>query len=321
MRIGIVGAGMAGLACAEGLARRGHEVVLLDKGRGPGGRMSTWRLQTAAGEAQFDHGAQYFTVRDQGFRLRVDAWIEDGAAARWLSAGSDAFVGVPAMNAPVRQMANGQTVHWSAFVTKAERVGPVWRLFVERGDVFDVNLAVIAAPAEQTAVLLATVAPDLASRARAAPSEPCWTVMLAFSEAVRVARNCWRGDDVIGWAARNTSKPGRFGPESWVVQASPDWSRGHLEADADWVAATLKLAFSELLNAELPPCIGKASHRWRFARSGAEGSGAIFDRDVCLGLCGDWLIGPRVEAAWVSGTALAELIAVSDGDERAKHDP
>jgi predicted NAD/FAD-dependent oxidoreductase len=43
MRIGIVGAGMAGLSCAEGLANHGHDVVLLDKGRGPGGRMSTRR--------------------------------------------------------------------------------------------------------------------------------------------------------------------------------------------------------------------------------------------------------------------------------------
>ena len=64
MRIGIVGAGMAGLACAEELTRLGHAVLLFDKGRGPGGRMSTRRIQTSAGEAYFDHGAQYFTVRD-----------------------------------------------------------------------------------------------------------------------------------------------------------------------------------------------------------------------------------------------------------------
>jgi predicted NAD/FAD-dependent oxidoreductase len=67
MRFGIVGAGMAGLACAEGLASEGHEGVLLDKGHGPHGRMSTRRMQTSAGEAHFDYGAQYFTVRDEAF--------------------------------------------------------------------------------------------------------------------------------------------------------------------------------------------------------------------------------------------------------------
>jgi renalase len=312
MRVGIVGAGMAGLACAEGLAQRGHHVILFDKGRGPGGRMSTRRLQTAAGEAHFDYGAQYFTVRDQGFRLRVDAWIANGVAALWLSAGSDAYVGVPGMNAPVRQMAQAQTVHWATLVTQVERSGSGWRLLVARGDAFDVDMAIIAVPAEQCAALLASVAPDLAARAGSVISDPCWTVMLAFSEPVATAHDCWRGDDVIGWAARNNSKTGRTGPESWVVQASPDWTRRYLEAEADWVADTLKAAFAHLLETDLPPCVGMASHRWRFARSAAQVSGAILDRDRSLGLCGDWSIGPRVEAAWVSGTGLAELIGVAD---------
>jgi hypothetical protein len=128
MRVGIVGAGMAGLACAEGLVRQGHEVLLLDKGRGPGGRMSTRRLQTDSGLAHFDQGAQYFSVRDDGFRERVNAWIAEGVVARWLPAGSDAYVGVPAMNEPIRQMAAGQSVHWSTLVTKVEKINPGWRL-------------------------------------------------------------------------------------------------------------------------------------------------------------------------------------------------
>lgn len=100
MRTAIVGVGMAGLACAERLAGRGHVLTLLDKGRGPGGRMSTRRVATEAGEANFDHGAQYFTVRDPGFRTRVDAWVATGCVAPWVAAGAEAFVGVPGMNAP-----------------------------------------------------------------------------------------------------------------------------------------------------------------------------------------------------------------------------
>jgi hypothetical protein len=263
MQIGIVGEGMAGLACAEGLAAQGHDVVLLDKGRGPGGRMSTRRMRTAAGDAFFDHGAQYFTVRDEAFRRRVDAWLAQGTVAAWPPAGSEAYVGVPGMSAPVRDMAQGQAVRWSTLVTRLESPGHGWRLLLDRG------------------------------------------------EAVDVAQNCWRGDDIIGWAARNNAKPGRIGPESWVVQAGPAWSRANIEADPDWVAATLEGALSQLLGAALPPSVARSSHRWRFARSGAEGAGAIFDHDRRLGLCGDWLIGPRVEAAWLSGTALAAQIGTA----------
>ncbi len=313
MRIGVVGAGMAGLACGETLTSKGHDVLLFDKGRGPGGRMSTRRIPTCAGDACFDHGAQYFTVRDDAFRRRVDDWISVGVVAPWPSAGSQAYVGVPGMNAPVRLMADRQSVHWSALVTRIENIGRGWRLVFDTDDRVDLDIAVIATPAEQASTLLASVAPDLAARAGATPSKPCWTLMLAFAEAVAVARNCWRGDEIIGWAARNTSKPGRIGPESWVVQAGPDWSEVYVEADPEWVAAALKGTLSKMLGVPLPPIIAESCHRWRFAQSGAEGSGAegsaaIFDRDRRIGLCGDWLIGPRVEAAWLSGTDLAERI-------------
>ena len=302
---------MAGLACAEGLVQRGHDVVLLDKGRGPGGRMSTRRLQTSRGEAHFDHGAQYFTVRDQGFLSQVQDWISKGVVAPWPAAGTDAYVGVPAMNAPVRQMAARHTVHWSTLVTEVQPLGLGWHLSVENGDPFEVDLVVIATPAEQTAALLAGVAPELAARARAATSEPCWTLMLAFSEPIAEARDCFTGNDVIGWAARNSAKPGRTGPECWVIQATPDWSRLHLESHPDEIVLELTAAFSSAIDAALPASIGLAAHRWRFARSAAEGSGAILDRDRCLGVCGDWLIGPRVEAAWVSGAGLADRIGTA----------
>jgi len=321
MRIGIIGAGMAGLACAEELTCLGHVVLLFDKGRGPGGRMSTRRIQTSVGEVCFDHGAQYFTVRDDAFRRQVAAWASENVAAAWPSAGPDAYVGVPAMSAPLRLMSNRQSVQWAALVTQIAAVDHCWRLVLNRGEAIDVDLVVVATPAEQASDLLASVAPEFAAQARRAVSAPCWTVMLAFCETVAVAQNCWRGDDIIGWAARNSSKPGRLGPESWVVQASPSWSRLYVEADPEWVCLTIKEALARMLGRSLPPIAEESCHRWRFARSGADGSGALFDQNRRVGLCGDWLIGPKVEAAWLSGKMLAQQIGRAKIDSPTKHLP
>lgn len=65
-RVGIEGAGIAGLSCAHVLREAGVPVTLFDKGREPGGRLSTRR-----GEFAFDHGAQYFTADDDAFRSAV----------------------------------------------------------------------------------------------------------------------------------------------------------------------------------------------------------------------------------------------------------
>ncbi len=310
MRIGIIGAGIAGLSCAEGLLRRGHEVVLFDKGRGPGGRMSTRRMQTPRGVASFDHGAQYFTVRDNAFRAQVSAWIAGGVVAPWPAAGSGAHVGIPGMNAPIRDIASRHDVHWSTLATSVHRRSGGWRIGLEDGAVQDVDLAVVAVPAEQTAALLAEAVPDLAARAAAAVSAPCWTVMVAFGEPVAVSRDCWTQDraGVVGWAARNSAKPGRTGPESWVVQATPDWSRRHIDAGRDEVTEALLSALPDQLGVGLPSRIGTAAHLWRFARCPEGGTGPIFDEHQRLGLCGDWLLGPRVESAWLSGATLADRV-------------
>lgn len=315
MIVGIVGAGIAGLSCAGGLVQLGHDVVLVDKGRGPGGRMSTRRLETPCGVASFDHGAQYFTVRDRNFRSQVDTWTALGAVAPWPSAGSGAYVGVPGMNAPIRELAGRHRVHWSTRATSMERCADGWRITLEGGGVHDVDMVVVAIPAEQAAELLADVAPDLATRARGAVSEPCWTVMAAFEQPVAVSQDCWpdegRRVGVVGWAARNNSKPGRSGPESWVVQATPEWSRRHIGADRDEVAAALIAALSHRLGVGLPAAVGTAAHLWRFARCAEGGTGPILDHDRRLGLCGDWLVGPRVESAWLSGAGLAERVGPS----------
>lgn len=288
-------------------------MVLFDKGRGPGGRMSTRRMQTPAGQACFDHGAQYFTVRDARFADQVSRWLAEGVVAPWPAAGDGAYVGVPAMNSPIRDLAGRHSVRWATRVSGLDSRGDGWRLNTESGDVHEVDLAVLAVPAEQAAALLTDIAPDLAARAAAAVSEPCWTVMLAFSEPVAVHADTWtdRGrpaDSALGWAARNSAKPGRSGPESWVVQAGPDWSRRHLDSDPDQVAADLIAALSAELGVALPGPIGHAVHLWRYARSAPAGPGVIVDRGRRLGLCGDWLIGPRVESAWVSGADLAHQI-------------
>jgi phytoene dehydrogenase-like protein len=58
---------MAGTACARTLLQAGHRVTVFEKSAGLGGRMAT--RQSAFGS--FDHGAQYFTVRDPRFALAL----------------------------------------------------------------------------------------------------------------------------------------------------------------------------------------------------------------------------------------------------------
>ncbi|MEL0004062.1 MAG: FAD-dependent oxidoreductase [Rhodospirillales bacterium] len=55
----IIGAGITGLSCARTLANHGQASLILEKGRGVGGRVSTRRAQNGM---TFDHGAQYISA-------------------------------------------------------------------------------------------------------------------------------------------------------------------------------------------------------------------------------------------------------------------
>lgn len=307
-RTAVIGAGMAGLTCATSLRAAGHAVVVLDKARGPGGRMSTRRQTLEAGDVTFDHGAPGFTVTGADFKARVDTWRLQGLVAAWSGAGPGTFVGVPAMNAPLKAMAGGLEVHWGQAVTQIVRVANGWRLDGSplADEVF--HRVVVAIPAEQAAVLLAEPLADVAALAKASPSTPCWSLMVVFAAPVTGSLSVLEGEGPAVWAGRETSKPGRTGPEAWTIQASPDWSREHLELSPEEAAPHLLQGFQAALGGPLPPVVSAVAHRWRYARPGGPVRDPVWDPSRGLGVCGDWLGGGSVEGAWRSGRQLARLM-------------
>lgn len=300
---------MAGLSAARGLLAAGRRVMVLDKGRGPGGRMATRRAESAGGTLRFDHGAQYFTARDPAFRETVTAWEEAGIAARWPAAGEDAWVGTPGMNACVKAMAEGIDVRWGMRAQRLRREGALWRVETEE-ESFTAPTLLVAVPAEQAAALLEETAPGLALLAAGVTSAPCWAVMAGFAEPLPLAADCFRSDAAaVSWAARNSAKPGRGGGEAWVIHASPARSRAIVDQPKDEVARLLLADFFAATGIAPSAPTHLDAHRWLYALPDAlEGESGRFDEGLRLGIAGDWLHSPRVEGAWLSGRALAQAV-------------
>jgi renalase len=311
MRIALLGAGLAGLAAARRLSAAGASVRLYDKGRAPGGRVATRR----AGGGQFDHGAQYFTARSASFAA---ALTEAGAAA-WPDA--TRFVGQPSMSALPRALAAGLDIALSRQVLRLTRDAAGWRLRhadaaavrpgqtetdapTEEDGPFDA--VGITCPAPQAAPLVAAHRADWVPRLRATVAAPCWTLMLRFDERLDLPDTLRPETGPIGWAARDSAKPGRdAAAECWVVQGRADWSRAELEASPESVTAALLAALAP----GLPAPAFAAAHRWRYALvETALGEPCLADPALGLALAGDWCLGPRGEAAWASGEALAEAL-------------
>ena len=346
--IAVIGAGIAGLACARTLAQAGHVVTVFEKSWRPGGRMAT-RASPFGG---FDHGAQYFTVRDDRFALALQTvpglckpWSANTVRVldplgRTVAAGLPAreahWVATPGMvegeliDLPVqwaRPLSTSGAIRSQTRVTRIEHAGRSarpWKLHTvgpdldgqhERQTFTGFHAVVLAIPAWQARELLqnSECAPAWSARIEAVQVAPCWTLMLAFPQAMQPGLNAlgpqWNAarstHHRIAWLARESSKPGRAPVERWTVQASAEWSLEHLQDDPARVQAKLQRAFSEVTGIRAEPAHADV-HRWLFAKTLQPlGESHLWDGDAGLGVCGDWCIGHRVEDAFVSGLELA----------------
>jgi len=338
-RFAVIGAGMAGVACARTLAQAGHDVVVFEKSSRAGGR--TTALDSPFGG--FDSGAQYFTVRDARFRLALETvpglcrpWSANtvrvlDAAGRVAAAspppGEAHWVAAPAMESLVHAWARPLLQDGRLLTgTQVMRIEAdplkqgAWQLRTEAldGSVhvhagFDAVL--LSQPAVPARALLQHSAIELPLTEALAPVAiaPCWTLMLAFAQAVRPGLTTlgpqWNAarstHHRIAWLARESSKPGRSQIERWTVQASPQWSAEHLEDDAGRVLAKLLKGFAEITGIRAEPTFAEV-RRWRYAQTTRPlGQTHLWDAAYGIGACGDWCLGHRLEDAFVSGLELA----------------
>lgn len=346
LHVAVVGAGMAGVVCARTLVQAGHRVSLFEKSRGFGGRMATRRTEFGS----FDHGSQYFTVRDPRFAralLTAQDVVRPWAVStvRVLDELGHVLASAPPPREPhyvAKPGMNALVTHWGQPLLQPEHFGGLqaqttletrvvqierdalhpaqWQLRLEGSDgglqvVGGFDRVVLAMPHPQAHDLLLSsgLAPQLRQALTDVHVAPCWTLMVAFPNAAQPGLSHlgpqWNAarstHHRISWLAREGSKPGREQIERWTVQAAPDWSAKHLEDDPERVKGKLLRGFAEITGIRAMPTHAVV-HRWRFAQTQTPlGRSHLFDRELGLGLCGDWCLGHRVEDAFISGLELA----------------
>jgi renalase len=318
-RIAIVGAGMAGLSCASRLRQRGHEVVILEKSRGVSGRISTRTLAHGA----CDHGAQYITATSSDFQEELNRWKEKGLIELWqprirVIGGErssdpisvDRYVGTPRMTSPLNALSETLDVRRSVKVQSLEHCQEGWVIKSEEGAAFEQSFDTIifAIPAPQVVQLLGSIVPRWRESVTTVKMLPCWAVMATLVENQETPFDAaFVNSGPLAWIANNASKPGRWASPLWTLHANADWTLEHLNDDPKNVTQGLTEAFESITHLKVSEAI---AHRWLYAKADPNLSqGYLWDPDLRMAACGDWLSSGNVEGAWKSGQACAEAIA------------
>ncbi len=307
----IVGAGMSGLTAGLALQNKGWEVVLLDKGRGVGGRMATRSI----GASCFDYGAQFFTVRDNRFREAISQWESDNVVVPWFSEGGHTrYRAIAGMKNLASHLAKSLDVRCETTVQRVEPGPEGWCAVTDAGERFHANAILLTAPAPQSAAMLAACAghlePDITPLLRSIEFNPCFALLvtLAGPGAISAPGYVRPAEGPIEWIADNTLKGISTGSAALTIHARADFSRELLESPQDRVAELL-------LEAVQPWVTGSITdwqlHRWRYSKPvDAELPLCLFSsKPAPLAVAGDVFGGSRIEGAFLSGLAAADKIA------------
>ncbi len=319
----VVGAGIAGLLAAARLSAAGLGVLVVDKGRGVGGRLATRRI----GPARLDHGAQFFTVRSDEFAAISGEWLTAGVAREWCRGfrqppdGHPRYVGVAGMTDVAKAVAGALDVRTSTRLVSIDRgVGDSWAATVdggapltdEGGTRLEFDAVICTPPVPQTLDLLVGTALDPAALAALAVIryEPTLAALAVLDGpgAVPAPGGVQLDDGPLSWVGDNLAK-GISSVPALTLHASGDESARRWDEPTDRVLGAMLRAGLPWTGGAAP--LGVQLARWRYAAPSV-----LHDQRCVVAVegrrplvcAGDAFGEPRVEGAALSGLAAGAAV-------------
>ena len=317
-RVVVIGAGMAGLTAAHRLQEQ-CDVIVLDKGRGVGGRLATRRI----GDATIDHGAQFITTHTDEFAATITKLVGSGVVAPWFRGrigpngvvdpdGHTRYRGAVSMNAIAKALAVGLDVRTASLVSSLVHDGKSWTVVLADGAELKADGIVVTSPVPQTLALLESggvvLTPNDADALAVIEYDPCIALMAVLDgpSGLNEAGAVDPASGPIDWIADNFLK-GISAVPAVTIHATPEFSRAQWDASEEAITAAL-LDAAQLESSVIPGSI--QIQRWRYARPSIEHPERFLRlSDMPPFVCaGDAFGGAKVEGAALSGAAAAQEI-------------
>lgn len=319
----VVGAGISGLLAACELQTSGWRVMVLDKGRGVGGRMATRRMR----DGTFDHGAQFFTVRDERFGRLVERWLENGVVEEWSRGFADAegrqnedghprYRGSEGMTSVPEHLARGLDVRTGERVVDVNIRDGIWEARTGSGSQVAGAALLLTAPVPQSLALFkggSALSGEARRRLEEISYSPCLALMALLDGPTGVPEpgGVQIKGEPLDWISDNQRKGISEAP-GVTIHAGPEWSREHFEADEAWIAATLLAFAGEQLGTDLSSrAVETSLARWRYSWVTQPHPEPCFvaREDPPLLFAGDAFGPSKVEGAALSGLAATDRLS------------
>lgn len=315
----IIGAGISGLLAAHRLKSHGIEVTLIDKGRQAGGRLATRVINKAV----FDHGAQFITTREKFFRELVESWMDRGVAKPWYKGplGNMRYVGASGMSAVGKHLAKGLKIHQSERVSYIHFEKDQWQVTTvphgeEETKHYQTDFLILTAPIPQSLTLVKNsnieIDYDEEEELEKVRYTKCITVLAKLNGPAGLPQPGAMdlNLDVLRWLGDNSYKGISPIEGSLTINSSPKFAQAHWDSPDEVRIPLMLSAARPFIRSEV---LEATAHRWGYSEplhiykeKHPFRKPFFVDGLHRLGMCGDGFAGGRLEAAAMSGKALAD---------------
>ena len=314
----VLGSGIAGSTIANLLSKK-YSVHVFDKARGPGGRSSNKRFKS---NLSFDHGVQYISPKSKLFIKYIQKLYKNKILKSWDDNHLDfTFEKKPFSTKYIGRKANNDLVKYNLKNIKQSFASPIekinfkkyfWEITLKNKSKHQFKSLIITCPFPQLKKLARNYLDKKILKLKV-EMQPNITVMLALKNQKTLPISSIKfNDDILAWVANENSKK-RFKSNInlWTLQATLKWSKktiNRYKTDTS-IMKQLIARFIKLTGFEKKKIIFKRIHGWKYSYNYEKTPYlSIWNKKINLGVCGDWLNGPKVENAWLSANDLAKKI-------------
>ena len=314
----VLGSGIAGSTIANLLAKK-YSVQVFDKARGPGGRSSNKRFKN---NLSFDHGVQYISPKSKPFTKYIQKLYKNKILKSWDDNHLDfTFEKKPFSKKYIGRKANNDLVKYNLKNIKQFFASPIekidfkkyfWEITLKNKSKHQFKSLIITCPFPQLKKLAKNYLDKKILKLKV-QMQPNITVMLALKNQKSLPISSIKfNDNILAWAANENSKK-RFTSNInlWTLQATLRWSKKTINRYKTDQSIINQLAsrFIKLTGFEKNKIIYKRIHGWKYSYNYEKTPYlSIWNKKINLGICGDWLSGPKVENAWLSANDLSKKI-------------
>ena len=299
----IIGSGIAGISSSLKLKSYGINSIILDKGNFIGGRISTKEVKIGPSSSYFFHGAQFFTAKTHEFKKIITTGVNGKYIKEFGNFDPKRYRGNKTMRDFLLNLSNELHIQQKVKIIGIKPDNDNIKVLdnkIKKWVSYDGVISTLPAPQNHE---LLNQFPLLQKTLKTGSYHACIALMFTFDETplgLNTYYDFYKKPGILSWMASGSDL------NVWTAHTNEKFSNLNYHKDENFLKEKIMSSIKQFFFSSKIKF--HSLHVWRYAKVAKKCLGPQIDPKYPVAIAGDFLEGPNVEAAFISGNKAADLI-------------